>query len=74
MYVLPLPVIYLLICLSIYSPWYISSFSCFLYFYLGFGQAPGHEALTSYGLMEFLDMSKVFSLCYKNKTNKNNNN
>eukprot|EP00026_Physarum_polycephalum_P000541 Phypoly_transcript_00542.p1 GENE.Phypoly_transcript_00542~~Phypoly_transcript_00542.p1 ORF type:complete len:770 (+),score=135.57 Phypoly_transcript_00542:2170-4479(+) len=25
-----------------------------------FGQAPGHEAITSYGLMELIDMAKVF--------------
>jgi hypothetical protein len=30
--------------------------------YEWFGQNPGHEALTAYGLMEFADMSKVFDV------------
>ncbi len=30
--------------------------------YEWFGQTPGHEALTAYGLMEFADMSKVYDI------------
>ncbi len=30
--------------------------------YEWFGQAPGHEALTAYGLMEFADMSRVYDV------------
>lgn len=30
--------------------------------YEWFGKSPGHEALTAYGLMEFADMSKVYSV------------
>ena len=30
--------------------------------YEWFGQTPGHEALTAYGLMEFADMAKVYEV------------
>src|SRR5678816_1011056 len=30
--------------------------------YEWFGKAPGHEALTAYGLMEFADMAKVYDV------------
>jgi uncharacterized protein YfaS (alpha-2-macroglobulin family) len=33
--------------------------------YEWFGQTPGHEALTAYGLMEFADMSKVYDVDHK---------
>jgi hypothetical protein len=34
-------------------------FECKKYGYEWFGSGPGHEALTAYGLMEFIDMAKV---------------
>jgi uncharacterized protein YfaS (alpha-2-macroglobulin family) len=33
--------------------------------YEWFGQTPGHEALTAYGLMEFADMAKVYDVDHK---------
>jgi hypothetical protein len=38
------------------------SFECRQKGYEWFGQDPGHEALTAYGVMEFLDMSRVMSV------------
>ncbi len=43
----------------------LTGFECKQHGYEWFGQDPGHEALTAYGLLEFSDMAKVYSVDQK---------